>query len=55
MVVYTKLLAKSNEIFISGATVDDLDIIDAVTAERKASGKIITSTELVALVSQNPL
>jgi hypothetical protein len=34
-----------NEIFISGATVDDLDIIDAVTAERiKASGKIITST-----------
>ena len=34
-----------NEIFISGATVDDLDIIDAITAERiKANGRVITST-----------
>ncbi len=34
-----------NEIFISGATVDDLDIIDAITAERiKANGTIITNT-----------
>ena len=34
-----------NEIFVSSATVNDLDIIDAITAERiKASGSIITST-----------
>ena len=34
-----------NEIFISGATVDDLDIIDAITAERiNANGRIITNT-----------
>ena len=34
-----------NEIFISGATVNDLDIIDAITAERiKANGSVITNT-----------
>jgi hypothetical protein len=34
-----------NEIFISGATVDDIDIIDTITAERiKANGKVVTST-----------
>jgi hypothetical protein len=37
--------SESDEIFISGATVDDIDIIDAITASRlKASGNVITST-----------
>ena len=37
--------SESDEIFISGATVDDIDIIDAITATRlKASGNVITST-----------
>jgi hypothetical protein len=36
---------EADEIFISGATVDDVEIIDAVTASRlKASGSIVTST-----------
>jgi len=40
--------SESDEIFISGATVDDIDIIDAVTATRlKASGNVITSTNSV--------
>ena len=37
--------SESDEIFISGATVDDIDIIDAITASRlKASGNVVTST-----------
>ena len=37
--------SESDEIFISGATVDDIDIIDAITASRlKASGAVVTST-----------
>ena len=37
--------SESDEIFISGATVDDIDIIDAITATRlKATGNVITST-----------
>ena len=40
-----EITCEVNEIFVSGATVDNLDIVDAVTAERiKANGKIITST-----------
>ena len=36
---------EADEIFISGATVDDIDIIDAITASRlKADGAVITST-----------
>jgi len=36
---------EADEIFISGATVDDVEIIDAVTASRlKASGSIVTNT-----------
>jgi hypothetical protein len=35
--------SESDEIFISGATVNDIDIIDAITASRlKASGNVIT-------------
>ena len=38
--------SESDEIFISGATVDDIDIIDAVTASRlKATGTVITATD----------
>lgn len=37
--------SESDEIFISGATVDDIDIIDAITASRlKASGTVISSS-----------
>lgn len=40
-----EIKSESDEIFISGATVDNIDIIDAVTASRlKASGAIITSS-----------
>ena len=35
--------SNSDEIFISGATVDNVEVIDAVTASRlKASGKVLT-------------
>jgi hypothetical protein len=37
--------SESDEIFISGATVDDVAIIDALTASKlKASGNVVTST-----------
>ena len=37
--------AEVDQIFISGATVDDIDIIDAVTASRlKATNTVVTST-----------
>lgn len=37
--------AESDEIFISSATVDDVEVISAITAERlKAEGSIVTST-----------
>jgi hypothetical protein len=37
--------AEVDQIFISGATVDDIDIIDAVTASRlKATNAVVTST-----------
>ena len=40
--------SETDEIFISGATVDDVDIIDAITASRlKASGTVVTSTQSV--------
>lgn len=36
--------SESNEIFISGATVDDVEIIDTITASKlRASGNIVTS------------
>ena len=39
-----EIKSESDEIFISGATVDDIDIIDAVTASRlKAQGNIVTN------------
>jgi len=40
-----EIKSESDEIFISGATVNDVEIIDAVTASRlKASGTVVTST-----------
>jgi len=40
-----EIKAESDEIFISGATVDDIELIDSVTASRlKASGTVVTST-----------
>jgi len=43
-----ELKSESDEIFISGATVADIDIIDGITASRlKASGAVLTSSESV--------
>jgi hypothetical protein len=40
-----EIKAESDEIFISGATVDDVEIIDSITATRlSAPGNITTST-----------
>jgi uncharacterized membrane protein YgcG len=40
-----EIKAEADEIFISGATVDDVEIIDAITASRlKAGGKVVTQT-----------
>ena len=39
-----EIKSESNEIFISGATVNDVQVIDAVTANKlKASGSVVTS------------
>ena len=39
-----EIRSESNEIFISGATVDDVQIIDAITATKlRASGNVVTS------------
>lgn len=43
-----EIKSESDEIFISGATVNDVEIIDAITASKlKASGTVITSTGTV--------
>ena len=40
-----QISGNSNEIFISGATVDDVSIIDAIGANQlQASGTVVTST-----------
>ena len=40
-----EIKAEADEIFISGASVDDIEIIDAVTASRlKASGEVVTQS-----------
>jgi hypothetical protein len=40
-----EIKSESDEIFISGATVDDVEIIDAITASKlKSTGSVITST-----------
>ena len=40
-----EIKSESDEIFISGATVNDIDIIDEITASRlKATGEVITQT-----------
>ena len=40
-----EIKSESDEVFISGATVDDVAIIDAITASKlKASGNVVTST-----------
>ena len=39
-----EIKSESNEIFISGATVDNVEIIDAITASKlRASGEVVTS------------
>jgi len=39
-----EIKSESDEIFISGATVENVEIIDAITASRlKASGAVVTS------------
>jgi len=41
-----EIKSESDEIFISGATVDNIEIIDAITATRlKASGNVVTASE----------
>ena len=43
-----EIKAEADEIFISGASVDDIEIIDAVTASRlKAAGKVVTQVQQV--------
>ena len=43
-----EIKSESDEIFISGATVFDVEIIDAVTASKlKASGSVVTATSTV--------
>jgi hypothetical protein len=40
-----EIQSRSDEILISGATVDDIEIIDAITASRlKAGGRVVTQT-----------
>jgi hypothetical protein len=40
-----EIKAEADEIFISGASVDDVDVIDAITASRlKATGTVVTQT-----------
>ena len=40
-----EIKSESDEIFISGATVDDIEIVDAITASRlKAQGNVLTSS-----------
>jgi hypothetical protein len=40
-----EIKSESDEIFISGATVDDVEVIDAITASRlKASGNVVTTS-----------
>jgi len=41
-----EIKCEANEIFISGATVDDIEVIDAITATRlRASGNVITEVQ----------
>jgi hypothetical protein len=43
-----EIKSENDEIFISAATVEDIEIIDAITASRlKASGAIVTSDEIL--------
>jgi hypothetical protein len=40
-----EITCQSNEIFINGATVNDIEIIDSITASQlKASSSVVTST-----------
>jgi len=43
-----ELKSENDEIFISSATVDDVQIIDSITASRlKATGIVVTSDEVL--------
>jgi hypothetical protein len=43
-----EIKSESDEIFISGATVDDVEMIDAVTASRlKTDGTVVSSTSTI--------
>jgi hypothetical protein len=47
-----QIISKSDEIFISSATVDNVEIIDSITASNlQASGNVISSVESVGTVS----
>jgi hypothetical protein len=47
-----QITSKADEIFISSATVDNIEIIDSVTASNlQASGNVISSVESVGTVS----
>jgi hypothetical protein len=44
-----EIKSEADEIFISSATVNDIDVIDAVTASRlKATKTVITSTNSIS-------
>ena len=43
-----EIKSEADEIFISSATVDDVEIISAITAERiRSSGAIVTSSNVI--------
>ena len=43
-----EIKSENDEIFISSATVEDVEIIDAITASRlKAAGNVVTSDEVL--------
>ena len=43
-----EIKSESDEIFISGATVQDVEIIDALTASKlRASGSVVTATNTI--------
>lgn len=43
-----EIKSEADEIFISGASVDDVEIIDAITASRlKASGNVVTKSTTI--------
>ena len=51
-IVYCNKKSKADEIFVSSATVDNIEIIDSVTASNlQASGNVVSSVEQVGTVA----